>query len=183
MPSLEMYEEDLGLPQSLGSSLLAGDLALDFTETQRAPSIIAESPISMVRADPTDIANDYNRNQNSLLMARVYLQLLPMPMQLSASLSSSGYPTGSASAVMKTPGRHSASSCHSASAHTTCKGASRSGSSRSCNNITAPSATDTTGFSPSMFLRSSPFRLPTFTTQSEHLLNGQQSSPRPVRAR
>lgn len=50
--TLEMGEEDLGLAQSLGSSLLGGDLALDFPGTQRAPSSIsAESPISLVRPD------------------------------------------------------------------------------------------------------------------------------------
>ena len=53
MATLEMGEEDLGLSQSLGSSLLAGDLAMDFAEAQRAPSTSAESPISMVRTDCT----------------------------------------------------------------------------------------------------------------------------------
>jgi hypothetical protein len=49
MTTLEMAEEDMGLAQSLGSSLLGADLALDFAGTQRAPSITAESPVSLVR--------------------------------------------------------------------------------------------------------------------------------------
>ena len=47
MTTLEMGEEDLG------SSLLGGDLTIDFSEppsiTERAPSITAESPVSLVR--------------------------------------------------------------------------------------------------------------------------------------
>ena len=52
MTTLEMAEEEIGLAQSLGSSLLGVDLALDFEGTQRAPSITAESPVSLVRRLP-----------------------------------------------------------------------------------------------------------------------------------
>ena len=145
-----MMMDDFGLVPSSGSllppssgSLLALGGDLDFTDTHRAPSSMAASPMnpSMLSASPV---------HSSLLS------------------SGGGIANGSSlSQVARSPAKGRASGVRSSSVTTR-----------------SSSCTGPDGFSPSMFLRSSPFRLPTFTnTHSDQLLDGQQSSPRPVRAK
>ena len=135
-----MVMDDFGLVPSSGS-LLGSDL--DFTDTHRAPSNMAESPIhpSMLSASPVH-----------------------------SSLLSGGTGGSSLSQVAKSPAKGRASGMRSSSSATTRSSSCTGGAE---------------GFSPSMFLRSSPFRLPTFTnTRSDQLLDGcEQTSPRPMRVK